>query len=176
MLSIDGKTIDPNTLYVVSSESMCMYGEKITDLLSGDLPGDAATYGQVSAVREQLSEKIESLSIGLSGEIDSLSVKLSGEIKDLSVTLSSEISSRAMLSVDGKPVQEFMFQHISQEDYNDLVIGEGKSGYGVSCDPNTLYVVSSDNMSMYGKKITDLADGELSSDACTYGQLLAFKA
>ena len=31
-------------------------------------------------------------------------------------------------------------------------------------------------MSMYGQKITDLADGELSGDACAYGQLSAFKA
>ena len=55
-------------------------------------------------------------------------------------------------------------------------MGDGKSIYGVSCDPNTLYVVSSDDMSMYGQKITNLADGKLSNDACTYGQLSAIKA
>ena len=30
-------------------------------------------------------------------------------------------------------------------------------------------------MSMYGQKITDLKDGEFAGDACTYGQLSAFK-
>ena len=92
------------------------------------MSGDACTYGQLSAFKTDLF----------------------GEIGALSSKLSAEISSRAMLSVDGKSVQEFRFYHISQEDYNDLVIGDGKSIYGVSCDPNTLYVVSSDDMSMYG--------------------------
>jgi hypothetical protein len=77
-----------------------------------------------------------------------------------------------MISVDEIPTNEFRFQHISRDEYHDLVL----SVDGKTTDPNTLYVVSSDNMSMYGQKITDLADGELSGDACTYGQLSAFKA
>ena len=41
--------------------------------------------------------------------LNKLSCEISTEIKDLSVELSTEISSRAMLSVDDKPVQEFRF-------------------------------------------------------------------
>ena len=139
VLSVDDKTVDPNTLYVISSDNMSMYGQKITDLKDGELSGDACTYGQLSAFKTYLS-----------GEISSLSGALSGEIGALSGKLSAEISSRTMLSVDRKSVQEFRFYHISQEDYHDLVMGDGKSIYGVSCDPNTLYVISSDDMSMYG--------------------------
>ena len=51
-----------------------------------------------------------------------------------------------MISVDGLPTNEFKFKHISRDEYHDLVL----SVDGVSCDPYTLYVVSSDNMSMYG--------------------------
>ena len=77
-----------------------------------------------------------------------------------------------MISVDGLPTNEFKFKHISRDEYHDLVLSvEGKM-----VDPNTLYVVSSDDMSMYGQKITNLADGKLSNDACTYGQLSAIKA
>ena len=76
-----------------------------------------------------------------------------------------------MISVDGLPTNEFKFKHISRDEYHDLVL----SVDGKTVNPNTLYVISSDNMSMYGQKITDLKDGELSGDACTYGQLSAFK-
>ena len=41
--------------------------------------------------------------------LNKLSCEISSEIKELSVELSTEISSRAMLSVDDKPVQEFGF-------------------------------------------------------------------
>ena len=41
--------------------------------------------------------------------LNKLSSEISSEIKELSVELSTEISSRAMLSVDDKPVQEFRF-------------------------------------------------------------------
>ena len=56
-----------------------------------------------------------------------------------------------MLSVDGESVQDFRFWHISQDDYHDLVLGAGGGEYGLSCDPHTLYVVSSDGGTcMYG--------------------------
>lgn len=126
--------------------------------------------GEISAEIENLSValsgEIDKLSAALSGEIDSLSVALSGEIDSLSVALSSEISSRAMISVDGNSITEFKLRHISQDDYHNLVLSVGGT-----VDPNTVYVVSSDGWSMYGEKITDLADGENPSDAVTYRQL-----
>ena len=159
----------------IDSLSVALSGE--IDTLSVKLSGEidnlsAALSGEIDTLSAKLSGEIDSLSVALSGEIDTLSAKLSGEIDSLSVVLSGEISARAMISVDEIPTNEFKFQHISRDEYHDLVL----SVDGKTTDPNTLYVVSSDNTSMYGQKITDLADGELSDDACTYGQLSAFKA
>lgn len=95
-----------------------------------------------------------------------MSTALSGKIDNLSTAFSTEINARAMISVDGEHINEFKFLHISRDAYHDLVV----SADGETTDPNTLYVVSSDDMCMYGEKITDLHAGELSGDACTYGQ------
>ena len=174
----DGKSLNDLSCEI-SSEieelSAALSGE--IDTLSAKLSGEidnlsAALSGEIDALSAKLSGEIDNLSAALSSEIDTLSAKLSGEIDSLSVALSGEISARAMISVDEIPTNEFKFQHISRDEYHDLVLSVG----GKTTDPNTLYVISSDDMSMYGQKITDLADGELSSDACTYGQLSAFKA
>ena len=142
------------------------------------------TYGKFVLLdwdQSMQESRLDYLEATLSSEISNrisavsdLSVKLSGEtsglfseIDSLSAELSSEISARAAISVDDERVNEFKFMHISRDEYHDLVL----SVDGKTTDPNTLYVVSSDSMCMYGEKITDLAEGELSSDACTYGQL-----
>ncbi len=82
--------------------------------LSVDLSGEIDTLsvklsGEIGSLSTALSGEIDTLSAKLSGEIKELSSALSGEIKELSVELSTEISSRAMLSVDDEPVQEFRF-------------------------------------------------------------------
>lgn len=127
---------------------------------SNNFVGSVRINGEISA--------ISSLSVGFDKLFDLRDGK---SLNDLSVALSNEISVRAMISVDGDPTNEFKLQHISRDEYHDLVL----SVDGKTVDLNTLYVVSSDNMSMYGQKITDLKDGELSNDACTYGQLSVFK-
>ena len=110
----------------------------------------------------------------VSGDAVADTLALSGDVSSRVAGLSSEISARAMLSVDGEQVQDFRFWHISQDDYHDLVLGAGGGEYGISCDPHTLYVVSSDaGTCMYGKRITDMAPAEDEYDAVTYGQLLS---
>ena len=118
--------------------------------------GSVRIDGEISA--------ISSLSVGFDKLFDLRDGK---SLNDLSSEISSEISVRAMISVDAIPTNEFKFKRISCNEYHDLVL----SVDGKMVDPNTLYVVSSDDMLMYGQKITDLKDGELSGDACTYGQL-----
>lgn len=149
--------------------------DSLSTALSGEIDTlSAKLSGEIDSLSTALSGEIDNLSTALSGEINTLSAKLSGEIDSLSAALSAEISARAMLSVDGEPVQDFRFLHISQDDYHDLVLGKGSGDYGVSCDPNTLYVVSSDvGICMYGKRITDMAPAEDEYDAATYGQLLS---
>lgn len=163
----DGKSLNDLSCEI-SSEI-----EELSAVLSGEIDTlSVKLSGEIDSLSAALSGEINTLSAKLSGEIDSLSAALSGEIDSLSVALSGEISARALISVDEVPTNEFKFQHISRDEYHDLVL----SVDGKTTDPNTLYVISSDDMPMYGQKITDLADGELSGDACTYGQLSAFKA
>ena len=102
---------------------------------TNDFVGSVRIDGEISA--------ISSLSVGFDKLFDLRDGK---SLNDLSDEISSEINVRAMISVDRDPTNEFKLQHISRDEYCDLVL----SVDGVSCDPNTLYVISSDDMSMYG--------------------------
>ena len=82
VLSVDGKTTDPNTLYVVSSDNMSMYGQKITDLAVGELSGDACTYGQLSAFKAQVKSAIDK-ALPKDTIDENLSVSLSAVLKCL---------------------------------------------------------------------------------------------
>ena len=102
---------------------------------TNDFVGSVRIDGEISA--------ISSLFVGFDKLFDLRDGK---SLNDLSDEISSEISVRAMISVDAVPTNEFKFQHISRDEYQDLVL----SVDGKTVDPNTLYVVSSDDMSMYG--------------------------
>ena len=113
---------------------------------TNDFVGSVRIDGEISA--------ISSLSIGFDKLFDlrdgkslnDLSDEIGSEIKELSAALSGEISARAMISVDGLSTNEFKFKHISRDEYHDLVL----SVDGKTVDPNTLYVVSSDDACTYG--------------------------
>ena len=53
-----GTGADPNTIYVVSSDSLNLYGEKITNLADGTDKNDAVNVGQLSSVSADLQTKI----------------------------------------------------------------------------------------------------------------------
>lgn len=100
----DGKSLNKLSCEIssgIKELSVALSGE--IDTLSVKLSGE------IGSLSTALSGEIDTLSAKLSGEIKELSSALSGEIKELSVELSTEISSRAMLSVDDMPVQEFRF-------------------------------------------------------------------
>ena len=76
---------------------------------TNDFVGSVRIDGEISAI-SSLSvgfDKLFDLRDGKS--LNDLSCEISSEIEGLSVELSTEISSRAMLLVDDKPVQEFRF-------------------------------------------------------------------
>lgn len=70
--------------------------------------------------------------------------------------------------VNGEKVDELQVINISQDEYHSLV----KDNNLLS---NAIYVVSSDMMNMYNRRIINLADGISANDAATYGQLSALK-
>ena len=80
--------------------------------------------------------------------------------------LSSELSAKSSISVDSDFAPKFKFEHISLEDY----ISKSISGI---VDGNTLYDISSENMTVFGQKIVDLAPGEDPTDAVNVEQLLS---
>jgi hypothetical protein len=84
------------------------------------------------------------------------SVELS--IDNLSVTLGNKIA------IDGKTLgtETFSINHISQDEYHELVEASAVLS-------NTLYIVSSDSLNMYGERIENLAYGISANDAVNLG-------
>ena len=68
------------------------------------------------------------------------------------------------LYVNGIKTDTLSIQHISQDDYHDLVTSEGVLS-------NVLYIVSSNTLNMYGEQIKNLADGIEDMDAVNMRQL-----
>jgi hypothetical protein len=76
--------------------------------------------------------------------------------------ISTKISEKII--IDDINEEQLNIKHISQDDYHVLV----KDNNVLS---NTLYIVSSDSLNMYGERIENIADGISANDAATYGQL-----
>lgn len=70
----------------------------------------------------------------------------------------SQLDTKSSISVDTDFAPTFKFEHISLEDY----ISKSISGI---VDGNTMYDISSENMTVFGQKIVDLAPGEDPTDA-----------
>ena len=79
-------------------------------------------------------------------------------------------SKYANISVDGEVTTEFKVQHVSQDEYHELVNLDG------GIDSNTLYIVSSSNLNAYGEQIKNIAPGTDLSDAVNLEQLKAIES
>ena len=134
---------DNKTLYIVSSDALNLYGEKIKNLAPGVDLSDAVNV-------EQLNAAISSIDIP---EIPSKVSEFENDAK------------YANISVDGEIATDFKVQHVSQEEYHNLVTSEN----GV--DSNTLYIVSSDNLNLYGERIVNVLSGIEETDVATVGQI-----
>lgn len=60
-LVLENKTLS-NVIYIVSGENQSMYDQKITNLKNGTDAQDAATYGQLTSVQQDLSTGVQTLS------------------------------------------------------------------------------------------------------------------
>ena len=113
---------------------------------------------------------VQQLSSALSGEVGKLSTALSAEIDNLSTDLSNAISSKIWIEnrVD-KSISAFTNLSVvtlSKDQYADEMLN--KSPYG-NMDKNVLYLISSDNLDMFGQKIEHLTmtDDNIESEAAT---------
>ena len=105
-----------------------------------------------------------SSAIGLNNYYGKSETSSAAQISAADYALSSEISAKTAISVDGEFTDEFKFEHISLDEY----IAKHISGV---IDGNTMYDISSENMTVFGGKIVDLAPGEDPTDAVNLEQL-----
>lgn len=84
--------IDENTVYVVSSDSLNMYDEKIINLAAGTDDTDAVNVSQLKSVSSDLVEKIED---AVENGVDELSAKVFNGETSLLSTLTAKIEAEA---------------------------------------------------------------------------------
>ena len=136
-----------NALYVVEGAYEDVYGQQIKNLAPGTDLSDAVNLEQLTEVSSRAYEKSETSS--------------AAQISAADYALSAEISAKTAISVDGEFSKEFKFEHISLDEY----VAKHLSGV---IDGNTMYDISSENMTVFDGKIVDLAPGEDPTDAVNY--------
>lgn len=81
-----------NVLYVVSSDYINAYGQRIENLAEPELSTDAATKGYVDSISSSLNSQIQQLGDDLSSEIRTLSTNLSTSISSLTSQMELALS------------------------------------------------------------------------------------
>lgn len=173
-----------------SSETGIAVGHKYIDFVINSKDADLSADGE--HVRVDLNDLVDVYTAANNCATINVAVtdsnEISAEVKDGAITaakLASDVSaeiSAATADVDelsakvsnkiclnGETVETLSVQNISRDDYHELVA----AGKALS---NTVYIVSSDTLNMYGEKIENLLSGEADGDAVNVAQLKAAKA
>ena len=163
-----GGEILSNELYVISADYVETYGQQIKNVAPGSDLSDAVNVEQLLSavgnvqVPTDLSSFNNSPGYLVSSDISDYCKKSetssASQISAADGILSSELSAKSSISVDSDFAPKFKFEHISLEDY----ISKSISGI---VDGSTMYDISSENMTVFGQKIVDLAPGEDPTDA-----------
>lgn len=147
---------NPKTVYIVSSDTLNMYDEKIINLKDGEDKQDATTVGQV-----QLS--IDNAKSELSSALSSTKLELQNADGFLSNAIDSKIYVDAR-NGSLSSTKSLSIKYIAQSAYHELVV----NNEAVS---NCIYIVSNDVLDMYGEKIVNLLSGVEDKDGVNVGQL-----
>lgn len=87
------ETIDENTLYIVSSDHLNAFGEKITNVADGTELSDAVNFGQLQQVSSDITDRIDEIVVsGVGAELGRLSVNVYTKIDQVSSDLDGKIS------------------------------------------------------------------------------------
>ena len=177
LVTLDGGILS-NTLYIVSSDTLNMYDEKIQNLANGESEFDAINLGQLNVAKTNLENAITTVSNELSNETNraqlienAISTNLTVEIdrasaKDIELqnsinSISTNIDNK--IWIDGNNTTNLSLCHISQEDYYDTVLTATDEEIS-----NVLFIISGDNHNAFGKRITNLyCNPDELSDAAT---------
>lgn len=157
--------INDSTLYIVSSDVLNLYGEKIINVSTPENDTDAANKKYVDDLSVNLKNdiKIPTKTSELTNDSDFTTATELNKVKTATTNLSNELKTKSSVVIDGIKT-DLSVVHISKDEYHELVVNE-------NIDNSTLYIISSENINAYGERITNLADGISENDAATYGQL-----
>jgi hypothetical protein len=85
-------TADANTLYIVSSDHLNAFGEKITNVADGTESLDAVNYGQLTQVSTDITSRLDELVIGgVGAELGRLSANVYAKIDEVSGALDVKV-------------------------------------------------------------------------------------
>jgi hypothetical protein len=165
---VSANKIDDSTLYIVSSDNLNVYGEKIINVAYPENDSDAATKKYVDDLSINLKNdiKIPTKTSELSNDSDFTTRTELNKVKTATNNLSNELKTKSTITIDGVK-SDLSVVHISKDDYHELVVNE-------TIDNSTLYIVSSDNLNTYGEKITNVLSGEDDTDATNVAQVKSY--
>ena len=138
------ENVDSNSIYIVSSDNINAYGERITNVAEPVDLSDAVNKSYVDSAVGSIQDAISNLNI-----IDTL--------------LCAKIDEKSDIFVDSEK-SNLNIKHISQEEYHNLVATD-------AVETSVLYIVSSDSLNMYGEQIKNLSAGTDIYDAVNVEQL-----
>ena len=160
--------IDDSTLYIVSSDVLNLYGEKIINVATPENDSDAATKKYVDELSVNLKNdiKIPTKTSELTNDSNFTTTTELNKVKTATTNLSNELKTKSSITIDGVK-SDLSVVHITKDEYHELVISE-------KIDNSTLYIVSSDNLNAYGEKITNVLSGEDDTDATNVAQVKSY--
>ena len=180
---IDEKLIS-NAIYVVSSDVLDAFGERIVNVADGTSVSDAVNVGQLKSVSSDVVGVSNQVS-GLADRITSCENDISlakSKIKELSVALSLEISSE-VARLDSDITKKVWIGSLSADEMvgrnSDLsIVKIGSDEYRrrvvdgqISSLSNVLFEVSSESINAYGEQIKNVKYATDDGDAVNYAQL-----
>ena len=177
----DGSTdLCGNVLYIVSSDNENVYGQRIINLGDPEEDTDATTKSYVdqgdsdvlAAIPLSVSQlendagyltQHQSLT-AIQESLETLSTAINNKVYSGTISLSDDEDEES-ISVDLSSVDSLSVVKIDPTIYGKMLSAE-------TYDKQTIYEIAYDGEWVaYGEKITNLADGESNSDACTVGQM-----
>jgi hypothetical protein len=156
--------INSETLYIVSSDNIDAYGERVTNIANPIESTDATNVEYVNNQFKNLSVSYDNKRIILSQNDEKISEV---EINDINTLinvdkkLSNEINMKSSFFIDDE-VSDLKKVYITRDEYYDLVAND-------QTEASVLYIISSDTLNAYNEKITNVLAGENDTDVVNVG-------
>ena len=165
---VSSNKIDDSTLYIVSSDNINAYGEKIINVPTPEEDTDAVNKKYVDDLSVAIKNdiKVPTKTSELTNDSNFTTTSELNKVKTTINTLSNDVQTKSTVTIDGEK-SDLNVVHISKDDYHDLIVKE-------NLDNTTLYIVSSDNLNAYGEKITNVLSGEDDTDATNVAQVKSY--